>query len=352
MLATPRPGIDRRGGTPSPARGRCSRPLSTASGLGLRGAPAPTASRSRVRWLGESIGYIYVYLRGKLDAGERRRRLLEERSGAETLLAGALNELGQIVLRDGVQHAELTGLLEAIGRAHARREAAAADAATSESLQQNGGDAARRTSRRRRGRMDRRRQAPAASPSRSCAPRPPIAARRARVWRGSRTSARASNATPRRERSRRRRAAAQLAHDAAGLAAEQRALEENAERLDAQLADLRDKAATLRDAAAAAKAKLDQVVAATPAGGVGDGGEHRGTAARSRRRRARDRRPDRAARPRGRRCPPAARDAAVRLPEHRSPDGDASATAAPSSRRSSRRAATTITASCWPASAC
>src|SRR5262245_35524553 len=103
---------------------------------GAASSPAVTLRpRSRVRWLGESVGYIYVYVRGKLDAGERRRRLVEERTGAEALLAGALNELGQAVLREGIQHSELTGLLEAIGRAHARREAAAADAATSESLQ-------------------------------------------------------------------------------------------------------------------------------------------------------------------------------------------------------------------------
>ena len=35
---------------------------------GLAGHRRPAASRSRVRWLGDSIGYIYVYLRGKLDA--------------------------------------------------------------------------------------------------------------------------------------------------------------------------------------------------------------------------------------------------------------------------------------------
>ena len=40
-------------------------------------------------------------MRGKLDAGERRRRLLEERAGAETLLAGALTEVGLAVLREG-----------------------------------------------------------------------------------------------------------------------------------------------------------------------------------------------------------------------------------------------------------
>jgi len=80
---------------------------------------------SGLRWMGESIGYIYVYMRGKLDAGERRRRLLEERAGAEALLASAINEIGLAVLREGVQHPEITGLLEAVGRAHARREGAA-----------------------------------------------------------------------------------------------------------------------------------------------------------------------------------------------------------------------------------
>jgi hypothetical protein len=33
-------------------------------------------SRSRLRWAAGSIGYIYVFLRDKLDAGERRRRLI------------------------------------------------------------------------------------------------------------------------------------------------------------------------------------------------------------------------------------------------------------------------------------
>src|SRR5262245_26747302 len=42
------------------------------------GAPngAPTR-RSRLGWAPDSIAYIYVYLRGKVDAGERRRRLIE-----------------------------------------------------------------------------------------------------------------------------------------------------------------------------------------------------------------------------------------------------------------------------------
>ncbi len=88
-------------------------------------------------WAGDAIGYIYVYVRDKVDAGARRRRLTEERAGAEALLSGALNELAATVLREGVQHADFTGLLEAIGRAHARREAAAADLEAAETLQQN-----------------------------------------------------------------------------------------------------------------------------------------------------------------------------------------------------------------------
>src|SRR3954469_16017686 len=90
-------------------------------------APSPDAegngrARSgsgRLRWAGDSIGYIYVYMRGKLDAGERRRRLGEERDGAQAMLGGAIRDLGSAILRDGVQHPELTGLLEAIGRAEA-----------------------------------------------------------------------------------------------------------------------------------------------------------------------------------------------------------------------------------------
>ena len=228
------------------------------SGFAAEAAP-PLRPRSRVRWLGESVWYIYVYLRGKLDAGERRRRLVEERAGAEALLAGALNELGQAVLREGVQHAELTGLLEAIGRAHARREAAAADAASSESLQQN--EATRLGN-----------QQAAAEAEWTAADN---ASRESeQILRAANADRRAAGARLARvkdERAKIERDAltttgdarsVQLAHDAAGLAAEQRSLEENVTRLDAQLADLRDKAAKLRGAAAAAKSKLEHAVAA------------------------------------------------------------------------------------------
>src|SRR4051794_36779236 len=61
------------------ARRAAKAPVANGSGAGGR--------RSGLRWAGDSIGYIYVYMRGKLDAGEWRRRLTEERDGAQTMLA-------------------------------------------------------------------------------------------------------------------------------------------------------------------------------------------------------------------------------------------------------------------------
>jgi len=255
VLATPGPASSTGRATVASARHLSIRPD---GGAGI--ATAPARPRSRVRWLGESIGYIYVYLRSKLDAGERRRRLTEERAGAEALLAGALNELGQIVLREGIQHGELTGLLEAIGRAHARREAAAADAASSESLQQT--EAARHGN-----------QQTAAEAEWTAADN---ASRESeQILRAATADRRAAGARLARLKEDRARLArdgedsgpvgyarsAQVAHEDAGLAAEQRALDETISRLDTQLADLRDKAAALRTAAAAAKGKLEQIVA-------------------------------------------------------------------------------------------
>jgi DNA repair exonuclease SbcCD ATPase subunit len=261
VLATPGPASLTGRPTVSGGRMLAERNLAPTGPSGFGRMAAPAAPRSRVRWLGESIGYIYVYLRGKLDAGERRRRLLEERTGAEALLAGALSDLGQIVLREGVQHAELTGLLEAIGRAHARREAAAADAATSESLQQN---EATRLGNQQAAAEAEWTAADKASRESEQILRAATADRRT-------TGTRLARVIDERERIERATndesgpvgdaRLAQLAHDAAGLAAEQRALEDNVGRLDTQLADLRAKAATLREAAAAAKSKLEQAVA-------------------------------------------------------------------------------------------
>ena len=257
IMATPYPVSTTGRATVSGARLLSDRNLAALSSSGLEAA-SPAAPPSRVRWLGESVGDIYVYLRGKLDAGERRRRLTEERAGAEALLAGALNELGQIVLREGIQHADLTGLLEAIGRAHAKRETAAADATTSESLQQN--EATRLA--------NQQSAAEAEWTAADNASRESEQILRAATADRRTTSTRLARVKDERARLEREALSTtgdarsvQMAHDAEGLESEQRALEENLARLDAQLADLRAKAATLRDAAAAAKSKLDHSVA-------------------------------------------------------------------------------------------
>ena len=262
-------GSDRVRGTAAFSRTLMAAPRGAVTGpstVALRGAATTTTERTvaerpkkGLHWAGDAIGYIYVYLRDKVDAGARRRHLTEERAGAEALLSGAINDLALNVLRDGVQHADFTGLLEAIGRAHARREAAAADVEAADMLQQNEATrlgalveaaegewtASDRTSR------DADEILRGASADRDTA-----GARLARVKdeRGRLTREMGDNDTNAR--------AAQLAHDAVGLADEQRALEELTEKLDRQLADLRDNSAALRTAAAAAKAKLEAATAA------------------------------------------------------------------------------------------
>jgi hypothetical protein len=232
----------------------------TGSTLPPAGAAVAPPGPSGLRWMGESIGYIYVYMRGKLDAGERRRRLLEERAGAEALLASAINEIGLAVLREGVQHPEITGLLEAVGRAHARREGAAADTVASEGLQRS--EMARLTA-----------QVDAAEADFDAAAKASRDAEEIlRAVTADRRAAENQLGRIEDERARIEREAgvagagaarlAQRAHEAAGLDAQARALKEQRERLDRQLADLRARTGSLREVAAAARAKRDEAVAA------------------------------------------------------------------------------------------
>ncbi len=249
MVATPRPGS--MTGSATVALGR---------GTGSAASAGPARSPTGIRWAGDAIGYIYVYLRDKLDAGERRRRLVDERAGAEALLTGAVTELASKILREGIQHPEFTGLLEAIGRAHARREAAAADLAAADNLQT--AEAARLTSQEEAAEAEWRASDKASRDAEA-------------ILRGAaddRGAAGLRLARVRDERARLARdmasggiseaRAAQLAHEQVGLADEQRALEQLTQRLDRQLADLRDSSIALRTATAAGKAKLDQAVAA------------------------------------------------------------------------------------------
>jgi DNA repair exonuclease SbcCD ATPase subunit len=107
--------------------------LPDANGL-LRPNPAQQVAHGRTRQLFDSVHYVFIYLRGRLDADARRRRLAEEREGAARLVSGALAELGQAVLGEGVNSPELTGLLEAVGRAQAQRETALAEISSTETF--------------------------------------------------------------------------------------------------------------------------------------------------------------------------------------------------------------------------
>jgi hypothetical protein len=221
------------------------------------------ASTSRLVWAGQSIGYIYVFMRGKMAAGERRKRLGEERDGAETLLAGAIRDLGMTVLREGVQHPDLTGLLEAIGRAEARREGALADLAVSEhqKVVEEGRLAERETALEHEWKAadgasreaDDVLRAAAAEHAATLARLRRVRDDRARLER----EAEAAENLPGGETR-----VAHLKHESEGLVAESRGLEEQTARLDKQLADLRDKSAALRGVAGAARSKLDEAVAA------------------------------------------------------------------------------------------
>ncbi|HET6284767.1 MAG TPA: hypothetical protein VFH73_27675 [Polyangia bacterium] len=230
-------------------------------------APRPAAARLLrfTRWIGGSIAYIYVYLRGKLDAGERRRRLCEERNGAERLLSGAAKELGATILREGIAESDLTGLLEAIGRAEARREAALADIAASERLQL--GEDARLAAQ----------EAALEAELRACetAHREVEGMLRAVTAENQAAVVRLERIKDDLERLMRealldpntasgsedRRHGPRIRHETSALNDEQAALKEQAQRLDRQLVQLRERSASLRTATASARIKRDATVA-------------------------------------------------------------------------------------------
>ncbi len=217
---------------------------------------------SRLRSGADAIGYIFVFLRGKVAAGKRRRRLGEERDGAATLLASAIRDLGTTVLRDGVQHPDLTGLLEAIGRAEAQREGALADLAASE--HQKEVEEARLA--------ERETTLEAEWKAADSASRAADEVLRAATAENEAAGARLRRVRDERARLEREADAAamqpggetrivHLKHESEGLLAEARTLEEQTSRLDKHLADLRDRSAALRATAGAARSKLDEATA-------------------------------------------------------------------------------------------
>ncbi len=226
------------------------------------GSTAAGAGASRIGWLAGSIAYIYVFLREKLDAGARRRRLVEERDGAARLLGGAVKELGATILAQGIQHPDLTGLLEAIGRADARREAAAADIVASEKLlaaeegrlgaqelvleaEWNACDKASRNHEELTRGVSRENQDSAGRLARA-------RDTRARLERDAELAESSPDG---------KQKGAHLRHEAAGMKSDEEAVEAQVTRLDAQLVEMREQSSSLRAAAQAARTKLEAAVA-------------------------------------------------------------------------------------------
>ncbi|HEY2901100.1 MAG TPA: hypothetical protein VGL59_11025 [Polyangia bacterium] len=218
---------------------------------------------SVISWIGDSIGYIYIYLRGQADAGDRRRRLVNERDGSHRLLAGAIKELGTAILREGIHAPDLTGLLEAIGRAEARREAALADIAAAERLQsaedarlgaqETGLESEWRACDAARVEADEMLRPVTVESQEVAARLGRVRERRAAHERDAETAAATPDGAAR---------AAHLRHEASALASELSALQGQATRLEKELVGLRDRSASLRAAAAAARSKLDAAVTA------------------------------------------------------------------------------------------
>jgi hypothetical protein len=232
-------------------------------GAVARADGTPTAVvTSRLGWAVQSIGYIYVFARGKMAAGERRKRLVEERDGAQTMLAGAIRDLGSTVLREGVQHPDLTGLLEAIGRAEARREGAIADLAAAEHQKTIEEErlAAGETAIEGEWKVADGASREADDVLRDVTAEHAAALARLRKVRDERArlerEAEAAEQAPGGEAR-----VAHLKHESEGLLGETRTLEEQTGRLDRHLADLREKSSALRTSAGAARAKLDEATA-------------------------------------------------------------------------------------------
>jgi hypothetical protein len=246
-----------RSGAAIPVSGRATTPTPPPEPAPANGA----RRRSRFAWIG-SIGYIYVYARGRLHATERRRRLIGERDGAQALLAGAVREVGATILRDRIEHPDLAGLLESIARAQARRQAALGDVTASEKQKENEEshlaaqeattEAHFRVSERAMRDADELLRGVDADLERASSRLGRVRDERARISREISGAAAAPDAKPR---------LASLRHDDQGLGAEQQALDEQAQRLERQQAELREKTVALRADATTARAQLDQAIA-------------------------------------------------------------------------------------------
>src|SRR6185436_9114017 len=182
--------------------------------------------------------------------------------GADRLLAGALKELGLTILKEGIQHPDLTGLLEAIGRAEARREAATADIAASEKLlsAEEGRLGAQELVLESEWTICDKASRDAEELLRGVSKENQDSATRLARTRDARArlerDAEAAESAPDGKQK-----AAHLRHEAAGKRSQEVALEAQVARLDEQLIEMRQRSSSLRAAAQATRVKLEAAVA-------------------------------------------------------------------------------------------
>ncbi len=82
----------------------------------------------------DALRYVFVYIRGRVDAEGRKRDWIQEREGAHRLVEGVLFGLGQSVIAEGLTDPQVAHLIQAVGKALARRDVASADLAAAEKL--------------------------------------------------------------------------------------------------------------------------------------------------------------------------------------------------------------------------
>lgn len=204
------------------------------------GAAAATGPHHPVRRAYDAARYVFTTIRGRMDADERRRRLLQETEGARRLAEGTLVEIGQTVLAQRISHTELEPLTVAAVALRARREGVISDLAAAEKFQ-----AAEDL---RLGLLE----ASAEAEWKSCAD----TARDVELMLG------------RNESDRREARDALARHQAARVVGgppppgDRTALEDRCATLDEQYRTLRERAAALRASSLGAKGKLEQATAA------------------------------------------------------------------------------------------
>lgn len=124
------------GRTDSPTAGFAATVALPSSRLGRLPAPGtPEKVGGWPRRALAALGYLFAYVRGRIDAEDRKRSLAEERRGAERMIEAVLMELGTALVADPTPPPALGDAIAAVLAARGRREAAAADLASGEKLQ-------------------------------------------------------------------------------------------------------------------------------------------------------------------------------------------------------------------------